>query len=398
MDISKKVKEISPSLTLENSAKAKKMKSEGISVVGFTAGELDFDTPKYIKEGAQKAILAGFTKYTPASGTLSLRNAICDKLKKDNGLEYCADQIVVSSGAKTSLYLALSTLINEGDEVIIPSPYWLTYPELVGLVGGKSVFLDAKKENGYKITSKELEEVITEKTKCLILNTPCNPTGAVYKESELRAIAEVVERKGLYVISDEIYEKLRYDGERNFSIAEVNSYMKEHTVIINGVSKTYSMTGWRIGFSASSLPIAKAISSMQSHVTGNACSISQYASESALTDRESSIFIENMVKTMENRRNLMTNALNEIEGVSFAVPEGAFYVFLDVSAFYGKFFNGKKIDGSLSFAELILDQGVALIPGVAFGEDKCVRLSYAVSEKDIIEGVNRIKLFLSKLR
>ena len=245
--ISNKVKNISPSLTLEITAKAKKLKSEGVSIIGFGAGEPDFNTPDFIIDSAKKALDIGFTKYTPASGTLELRQAICDKFQKDNGLTYTPNEIVVSSGAKSSLYHAICALVDEGDEVILPSPYWLTYPELVNLAGGKCVLVKTKKENGYKITANELEQNITEKTKCIILNSPNNPIGVVYTEEELRSLAKVIEKNGLYVISDEIYEKLVYEGEKHYSIAKVNDYMKEHTVIINGMSKSYAMTGWRIG-------------------------------------------------------------------------------------------------------------------------------------------------------
>ena len=297
MSVSKKVKEIAPSLTLEITAKANKMKAEGISIIGFGAGEPDFNTPDYIIESAKKALDIGFTKYTPAAGMVNLKKAVCEKFVKDNGLVYEPNQIVISSGAKSSLYHAICAIVDEGDEVILPSPFWLTYPELIKLAGGKCVYVHACKENGYKMTAEQLKANVTSKTKCVILNTPNNPTGAVYSEQEIKEIAKVCEENNLYVVSDEIYEKLIYEGERHYSIAQVNEYMKEHTIIINGMSKTYSMTGWRIGYLAAPLAIAKAISSMQSHTTSNACSISQYASVTALTDPEGDKFISKMQQT-----------------------------------------------------------------------------------------------------
>ena len=396
--ISKKVKNISPSLTLEITAKAKKLKSEGVSIIGFGAGEPDFNTPDFIIDSAKKALDIGFTKYTPASGTLELRQAICDKFQKDNGLTYTPNEIVVSSGAKSSLYHAICALVDEGDEVILPSPYWLTYPELVNLAGGKCVLVKTKKENGYKITASELEQNITDKTKCIILNSPNNPIGVVYTEEELRSLAKVIEKNGLYVISDEIYEKLVYEGEKHYSIAKVNDYMKEHTVIINGMSKSYAMTGWRIGYLAAPLKIAKAAGSMQSHTTSNACSIAQYASTTALTDPKGEAFIDEMQKVFDERRKVMYKLLSEIKGIYCVEPKGAFYAFVDVSSYYGKSFEGEEVDGSLKFADLALKCGVALIPGVAFGDDNFIRLSYAISKEDIIEGIKRLKGFIESLK
>lgn len=397
MSISKKVKEIAPSLTLEITAKAKKMKAEGISVIGFGAGEPDFNTPDYIIESAKKALDIGFTKYTPASGTAELKKAICEKFKKDNGLIYEPNQIVVSSGAKSSLYHAICAIVDDGDEVILPSPFWLTYPELIKLAGGKCVYVKAEKNNGYKMTAEQLKNAITDKTKCLILNTPNNPTGAVYSEDELKAIAKVVEESGIYVIADEIYEKLVYAGEKHYSIAKFSDYMKEHTVIVNGMSKTYSMTGWRIGYIAAPLDIAKAVSSMQSHTTSNACSIAQYASTTALSDPKGEEFICEMQKVFDERRRYMYETLKEVKGIVCIEPKGAFYVFVDVSALYGKSFEGTKITGSLSFADCALKKGVALIPGIAFGDDNCIRLSYAISMEDIKEGLNRFIEFVNEL-
>ena len=398
MIVSKKVKEITPSLTLEITAKAKKMKAEGISVIGFGAGEPDFNTPGYIIESAKNALDIGFTKYTPASGMPELKKAICQKFLNDNGLEYKPENIVISSGAKSSLYHAICALIGEGDEVILPSPYWLTYPELVKLAGGKCITVKTTEQTGYKITADQLRKAITPKTKLIILNTPNNPTGAVYTYEELYGLAKVIEEKQISVSSDEIYEILVYDGNKHFSIATFSEYLKEHTVIINGMSKTYSMTGWRIGYLAAPTEVAKAISSMQSHTTSNACSIAQYASVTALTDKKGEAFIAEMQKTFDERRKLMISLLSEIKEVKPATPSGAFYVFVDVSAVYGKSFEGTKITGSFSFADCALKKGIALIPGVAFGDDNCIRLSYAISKEDIIEGLKRLKDFISLLK
>lgn len=397
MSVSKKVKEIAPSLTLEITAKAKKMKAEGISVIGFGAGEPDFNTPEYIVESAKKALDIGFTKYTPAAGTVELKKAVCEKFKKDNNLSYEPAQIVISTGAKSSLYHAICSIVDEGDEVILPSPFWLTYPELIKLAGGVCVYVDALKENGYKMTAEQFENAITSKTKCLILNSPNNPTGAVYSKEEIEKIAKVCEEKGIYVISDEIYEKLIYEGEEHYSIAQYSEFMKEHTIIINGMSKSYAMTGWRIGYLAAPLTIAKAISSMQSHTTSNACSISQYASVTALTDQKGEEFICSMQKIFDERRKLMVDMLKKIDHIECIEPKGAFYVFVNVSKLYGKKFCGEVINGSLSFADNALKKGIALIPGIAFGNDECIRLSYAISKEDIEEGIKRLAEFVAEL-
>ncbi len=396
--VSKKVAEIAPSLTLEITAKAKKLKSEGVSIIGFGAGEPDFNTPQYIIEAAKRALDIGFTKYTPAAGMPELKEAICEKFLKDNGLSYEPSQIVVSTGAKSSLFHAICAMVDEGDEAILPSPYWLTYPELVKLAGGKTVFVKTFAKDGYKMTAKELEAAITEKTKLLIINSPNNPTGAVYTKDELAAIAKVCEKKKIYVISDEIYEKLVYGGEEHISIASLSGYMKEHTVVVNGMSKSYSMTGWRIGYLAAPSDIAKAVSSMQSHTTSNACSIAQYASVAALTSDESNKFIENMQKTFDERRKYMVKTLQETKGIVLPEPKGAFYVFADVSAYYGKKFAGEEVKDSLSFANLALKKGVAVVPGAAFGDDNCIRLSYAISLEDVKEGLKRLKEFLAELK
>lgn len=397
MSISKKVKEIAPSLTLEITAKAKKMKADGISIIGFGAGEPDFNTPEYIINSAKSALDIGFTKYTPAAGMVELKKAVCDKFLNDNGLVYEPNQIVVSTGAKSSLYHAICAVVDDGDEVVLPSPYWLTYPELIKLAGGKCVFVETEKTNGYKMTASQFLSAITDKTKCLILNTPNNPTGAVYSEEEIKQIAKIAEDKGIYVISDEIYEKLVYGEEKHYSIAQYSEKMKDLTIIINGMSKSYAMTGWRIGYLAAPLNIAKAISSMQSHTTSNACSIAQYASVTALTDPQGKEFIVKMQQVFDERRSLMIEMLKDVKNIECIEPKGAFYVFVNVSKLYGKKYNGEIIDGSLKFADCALKKGVALIPGVAFGNDECIRLSYAISIEDIKEGLKRFIEFVNEL-
>lgn len=398
MSISKKVKEIAPSLTLEITAKAKKMKADGISVIGFGAGEPDFNTPEFIINSAKNALDIGFTKYTPAAGMVELKKAICEKFLKDNQLSYEPNQIVISSGAKSSLYHAICSIVDDNDEVILPSPFWLTYPELIKLAGGKCVYIQTEKENGYKMTAEQFEKAITDKTKCLILNSPNNPTGAVYSKDEIIAIAKVCEKKGIFVISDEIYEKLVYGEVEHYSIAQYSDFMKEHTIVINGMSKTYAMTGWRIGYLAAPLAIAKAISSMQSHTTSNANSIAQYASVTALTDKQGEQFIVEMQKIFDQRRRLMIDMLKDVEGLECIKPQGAFYVFVNIKKLIGKTFEGEVIDGSLKFADCALKMGIALIPGVAFGSDDCIRLSYATSTEDIKEGLTRLISFVNQLK
>lgn len=394
---SNKANKITPSLTLETTAKAKKMRDEGVSVIGFGAGEPDFATPQYICDAAKKAIDIGFTKYTSASGIIELKDAICRKLWKDNGLKYNIKNIVVSSGAKSSIFHAIGALINEGDEIILPSPYWLTYPESISLWGGITIFAKCDKNDDYKLTPALLEGLITKKTKCVIINSPNNPTGAIYNEKELKALAAVIEKYGIYTISDEVYEKLIYCGEQHCSIAGISDYMREHTIVVNGVSKAFAMTGWRIGYVAAPEEIAKAISDLQSHTTSNACSISQYASVEALTSPQSDAFVEEMRAVFDERREIMVNFLDTIKGVSFIKPKGAFYIFVDVSSCYGKRYKGNLIDSSLSFTECALKNGVAVVPGKAFGDDNCIRLSYAIAMTDIKEGLKRLKNFIYAL-
>ena len=399
-NIADRAKGVSPSLTLEITATAKKMKAEGKPVISFGAGEPDFNTPDYIVEAAKRALDEGFTKYTPASGTDALEKAIVEKLRRDNGLEYTPQNIVVSNGAKHSLFNIFCALLNAGDEVIIPSPYWLTYPELVKLNEGVPVFVDTKPENDFKMTAAELRKAISPKTKALILNNPCNPTGAVYSESEIKSLAAVLDNTDIYVVSDEIYEKLSYDYGQPYSIAAYSDRLKEHTIVVNGVSKTYAMTGWRIGYTASSLEIAKAMSGIQSHTTSNPNSIAQYAAAEAYKSPKGEEFLSGMRVTFDNRRKLMIDKLAKIEEVSFIYPQGAFYVMVNIGSTFGKRTeSGVKINGAHEFALNILSsKNVAVIPCESFGANEYIRLSYAISEENIAEGLDRIAAFIKSLK
>ena len=394
--IASRMNAISPSLTLAISAKAKAMKAAGESVVSFGVGEPDFNTPEHIINSAKAALDNGHTKYTPSSGLLPLRKAICEKFKKDNGLDYEPSQIIVSNGAKHSIFNACYAVLEEGDEVIIPAPYWLTYPEVVKVCGGVPKYIECKKESKFKFSAEELKAAITPKTKMLIFNSPSNPTGAVYSEEEVRAIAKVCEEAEIFVLSDEIYEKLCYNGVKPFSMAACSEKMKDLTITVNGVSKTYAMTGWRVGYWAAPKDVAKAIDSFQSHATSNACSISQYATIEALNSPDEEI--EGMRKVFDARREKLLRLIAEIDGVSAVEPDGAFYVMMVTGGLYGKKYGDKVIDGSIAFADALLEsEKVATIPGISFGADDCVRLSYALSDADIDEGLARIKRFVSEL-
>lgn len=395
MSITKRISAITPSLTLSITAKAKAMKAEGKSVIGFGAGEPDFNTPQYIIDAAKDALDKGYTKYTASSGLPALRQKIAERFKTEQGLDYDASQIVVSSGAKHSIFNAMFALVEEGDEVIIPAPYWLTYPEVVKVCGGVSVFVEGRKENHFKIDPQDLKKAITPKTKMLVFNSPSNPTGAVYTEAEIREIGKICEEAGIWVLSDEIYSKLIYDGVRHFSIASCSDAMKEKTVIINGVSKTYAMTGWRIGWLAAPKEVAKAIDSFQSHATSNPTSIAQYATLAALNGGEEELAA--MREVFNDRRKFMISRIREIQNVDCIEPDGAFYIMLVVNKLYGKRFKGRKIGGSLDVADMLLEKGVAVVPGAAFGDDECVRLSYAISKEDIAEGLNRIEEFVREV-
>lgn len=395
--LSKRICTIAPSLTLAISAKAKAMKAAGEDVVNFGVGEPDFRTPAHISQAAKEAIDKGLTKYTPSSGIPELRRAICEKFRRDNGIEYEPSQIIVSNGAKHSVFNACYALLNDGDEVIIPAPYWLTYPEVVKICGGVPVFVEASKKAGFKITPEQLKAAITPKTKMFIFNSPSNPTGAVYNEAEVRALAAVCEEAGIFVLADEIYEKLVYTDVKPFSMAACSEKMKNHTVVINGVSKTYAMTGWRIGYLAAPADVAKAIDSFQSHATSNANSIAQHATLKALESSEEAM--QEMVGIFAERRKAMLERISKMKGIYCVVPEGAFYVMLVVDSLYGKKFEGKVITGSVDFAGALLDaKKVATVPGKAFGVDDCIRLSYSLSMEDMLKGLDRIDEFVQSLQ
>ncbi len=394
MYISEKVKKISPSSTLAIDAKFKEMKAQGIDVVGFGAGEPDFDTPDFIKQAAIKAIQDGKTKYTPAAGTMELRTAICEKLKRENGLDYAPNQIIVSNGAKHSLVNAFMAILNPGDEVIIPAPFWVSYPEMVKIADGVPVIIETKEEDEFKFTKEQFEDAITPKTRALVLNSPSNPTGMVYTEDELLAIADVAVKHNIYVIADEIYEHLIYDGKR-VSIASFNDKIKDLTIIINGVSKTYAMTGWRIGYTASHADIAKVMANLQSHATSNPNSIAQAATIAALNGDGSEIAM--MKAEFEKRKNYMVERINSINGVSCRMPQGAFYVMMNISKLKGKTLGGKLIETSDDLANVLLEKAkLALVPGSGFGADDFMRWSYATSMENIKEGLDRLEKFLSE--
>ena len=396
MSISKRVSTISPSVTLAITAKAKRMKEEGIDVIGFGAGEPDFDTPVHIKEAAKKALDEGFTKYTPASGMRELKEAICRKFNRDNNLDYSPQEILVSCGAKHSIFNAIFVLCNESDEVILPSPYWVSYPEMIKVAGARPVAIEASQENNFKVTLQELQEAITPKTKLFILNSPSNPTGMVYTKEELALISSVLVKKGIFCISDEIYEKIIYDGKEHISIASLGEAIKRLAIVVNGVSKSYSMTGWRVGYAAGPEEIIQAMSNLQSHSTSCPSSISQKAALAALEGHEK--FSSKMVAEFLKRRDYIVERLNSINGISCLKPQGAFYVFPDVSQIIGKTFKGQLVKDSVSLSEILLaEANVAVVSGSAFGADGYLRLSYATSMENILKGLDRIAEFVKEL-
>ncbi|SJZ34297.1 pyridoxal phosphate-dependent aminotransferase [Garciella nitratireducens] len=394
--IAKRVQNMTPSITLAITAKANQLKSQGIDVISFGAGEPDFDTPEYIKKAGIEAIQKGFTRYTPATGITPLKEAISKKLLKDNGLEYSLDEIIVNSGAKNSISTALQAVCNPGDEVIIPVPYWVSYSEMVKIPEAVPVFVKTKAENNFKVTKEELLSVITPKTKVIMINTPSNPVGAVYSKKELQDIAEVVLENQIYVISDEIYEKMVYDDHKHISIASLNEKIKDLTILINGMSKAYAMTGWRLGYAAANKEVIQAMGKIQGHALSHPCSITQYAGLAALEGDQS--IVQSMIKEFDKRRHYMIERLKSIDLLDYIYPEGAFYVFVNISKIFGRRFNDVNINSSLDFSNILLDEAnVAVVPGIGFGIDNYIRLSYATSLKDIEEGLNRIEKFLKKI-
>ncbi|HLD56467.1 MAG TPA: pyridoxal phosphate-dependent aminotransferase [Candidatus Omnitrophota bacterium] len=387
MNLAKRIQKVTPSLTLAIEAKAKRLKQEGIDIISFSAGEPDFDTPAFVKQAAIDALNKGFTKYTPASGTVELRKAISEKLARENGLTYSPDQIVVSCGAKHSLYNVLQVLVEEGDEVIIPAPYWLSYPEMVTLAGGKSVILQTRFKDGYHPSPQALEKLITKKTKVLILNSPSNPTGAVLPRELLEAIVRIAKKHSFFVLSDEIYEKLIFDGGKHSSIGSLDPEILSRTITVGGASKAYAMTGWRLGFSAAPKPIAEACGSLQSHSTSNPTSFAQVAYLEALRKGEAEV--EKMRAVFEKRRDFIFNLVKGIPQLKPFKPSGAFYLFVDIS--------GTKLT-SLQFSERLLDEAkVAVVPGIAFGDDHAIRISFATSDQLIESGISRIREWLKKI-
>ncbi|MBO5454213.1 MAG: pyridoxal phosphate-dependent aminotransferase [Clostridia bacterium] len=392
MNISQKIQSVSASPTLAIDAKYKEMKAQGVDVVGFGAGEPDFETPQNIKDAAIKAINDGLTRYTPASGTLDLRKAVAEKFKNENGLCYEPTQIIISNGAKHSLVNALMALLNPGEEVIIPAPFWVSYIEMIKIADGVPHIIETSEENNFKFTPNQLEEAINEKTKALILNSPSNPTGMVYTKEELEEIANICVKHDIYVISDEIYEKLIYEGE-HISIGSLNDEIMKRTITINGVSKSYAMTGWRIGFAAAPAHIAKAMANLQSHAASNPNSIAQAATIEALKGPQDEV--EKMRLVFAQRRINMCKRINSIDGVSCKEPQGAFYIMMNITKLFGRSFYGQVIDSSDKFAEVFLENAkVAVVPGSGFGADGYVRWSYATSEENINEGLNRLEEFL----
>ena len=386
---------VQASTTMAIDALFKQMKADGVDVIGFGAGEPDFDTPDEIKAAGIAAIEQNVTRYTPAAGTVELRKAVCERMQADCGISYKPNQVVATSGAKHAVYLALRALVNPGDEVILPAPYWVSYYELIKMVGGVPVVVTATEAEHFKLTPEKLSAAITPKTKCLILNNPSNPTGMMYGEEELRGIADVVVKNDLYVISDEIYYGLVYDGKPFVSFAALSPEAWERTILINGVSKSYAMTGWRIGYACANDQISKVMANYASHSTGSASAISQKASVTALTAPQEKI--EEMRQAFEERRNYIVERMNAIPGVSCIRPEGAFYVMMNLEQLIGKTIHGVTITNDDVFADAFLKYGlVAVVPGAGFGAPNFVRWSYATSLDNIKEGLNRLEKFLAE--
>lgn len=392
LNISKKAQRISPSPTLAIDSKFKQMKAQGIPVIGFGAGEPDFNTPDNINKAGIDAIEKGITRYTPASGTIELKQAVCDKFKRDFNLEYKTSNIVISNGGKHVLTNVFMCICDPGDEVIIPTPYWVSYPEMVEVADGVPVYLETTEETSFKFTAEQFEKLITPKTRALVLNSPSNPTGMVYSKEELKAIADVAVKNNVYIVFDEIYEKLVYNGEHT-NVATLGDDIKELTVIVNGMAKAYAMTGWRIGYCAANEKLAKAMSNLQSHTTSNPNSIAQYASVEALNGDQSTISV--MKAEYVKRRDYMVDRINKIDGVHCLNPDGAFYIFMNVKELLGKEHYGKVINTATELCEDILEKAlVALVPSEGFGIDGYVRFSYATSMENIQNGLDRIEKYI----
>ncbi len=396
MKLANRVQNLKPSATLAITAKAKALKAEGIDVIGFGAGEPDFDTPDNVKDEAINAINEGFTKYTVVGGTDELKDSIIATLKRDHNLSYERNEIIVSCGAKHTIYNITQALFEAGDEIIIPAPYWVSYPDQIMLTGATPVLLQTEESNKFKIDPDELKMSINSNTSAIILNYPSNPTGTTYSEDELRVIVDICLESGMTIISDEIYEKILYGDNVHVPVATLSKEARESTMLVNGVSKSYSMTGWRIGYAAGNKEVVSAMSKLQGQSTSNPSSISQMATIEALNGPQG--FIKERAQEFHRRKNYIVTRLNNIDGFSCFDPLGAFYVFPSISGFVGKEFNGKKINGSIDFTEFLLEQAkVAVVPGIAFGKENYLRISYATSMKNIEEGIDRIERAVEKL-
>ncbi len=396
LTVSHRCQNIAPSMTLSIDARAKEMKAAGLNVIGFGAGEPDFPTPKHICDAAKEAIDLGMTRYTPAAGTKELRKAICEKLRRDNDMTYTYGDILVSNGAKHSLFNIFQAILDPGDEVLIPTPCWVSYPELVRMAGGVPVFIPATEETNFIPTNKDIASRVTRRTKAIVITSPSNPNGSVWEQEQLQFVADLAVSHPFFVVSDEIYEKLLYDGRKHLSIAQLGEQIKSQTFLVNGVSKAYAMTGWRIGYVAGPRNVISAMSSFQSQATSNPNSIAQYAAMKALQGDQSCV--DAMVAQFEKRRDAMVEKINAIPGLSCRKPQGAFYIMMNIKQVLGKHYDGRMIESSLDFAELLLaEKQVALVPGVAFEAEGYCRLSYAVSMENILEGLSRIGEFVAEL-
>ena len=394
--ISRMCKAIAPSVTLSIDAKAKDMKQQGQDVVGFGAGEPDFPTPQHICDAAKEALALGMTRYTPSEGTLALRKAICEKFKRDNGLIYTPSEILVSGGAKHSLFTIFQAILDDGDEVLIPTPCWVSYPEMVRMAGGVPVYVQTTEENNFVPTGAAIAEKITARTKAIVITSPSNPNGCVWSVEDLQNVAKLAKEHDFYIVSDEIYEKLLYDGRTHVSIASLSADAKARTFVVNGLSKAYAMTGWRIGYAAGPQDVIKAMGNFQSQATSNPNSIAQHAGVTALLGDQNCV--AEMAAEFERRRDYMVERINSIFGLSCIKPAGAFYVMMNISKIIGKSYQGREIKGSMDFADLLLtEEKVALVPGVAFEAEGYCRLSYAVSLSDIKKGLDRIESFVLNL-
>ena len=396
LTISHRCQNIAPSVTLQIDARAKEMRATGLDVIGFGAGEPDFPTPQHICDAAKEALDLGMTRYTPAAGTKELRKAICEKLRRDNDMTYTYGDILVSSGAKHTLFTILQGIIDPGDEVLIPTPCWVSYPEMVRMAGGVPIFIPADESTNFIPTSRDIASRVTRRTKAIIITSPSTPNGSVWEQEQLQFVADLAVSHPFYVISDEIYEKLIYDGRKHLSIAQLGEQIKAQTFLVNGMSKAYAMTGWRIGYVAGPRHEITAMANFQSQATSNANTIAQYAAMKALQGDQSCV--DEMVKEFEKRRNLMVERINAIPGISCRKPQGAFYIMMNIKQLLGRTYNGRVLESSMDFAELLLaEKQVAVVPGVAFEAEGYCRLSYAVSADQINRGLDRIDEFVRTL-